>query len=292
MNNYGEFLNQYDTQRDLYRDFIVTTQASQNYLSIISSAVDNRGKLPEKQQCNLKHKYLDCIAKKDGNSDMRMITLVRLLYLLSDSLDDCSAEAEEIIQRILQVLKKFPFWPARRENRCVSSAKIVFWSENHLFMTLSCAYLFYQYQEKQRRKKVSGGEIGGTLLEQKFPDFELDNIECLLLKQYLNAHTHLLFKGVYEINSHGYLHFSFAALLNLFDFADNTEVKSKAAEILESLTIQAMLGTDPLHGIPSFSGNRSINPPKPHLLSPPTLQLEPENMIVTAYGLLINLFRP
>lgn len=142
--------------------------------------------------------------------------------------------------RILDTLKQFPFWPSAENYR--SMKDMVFWSENHLFMTLGSAYLYYQYQSH------FCGDSSGLTSQDKIQQCRIES----LLIIYLRAHEH--FSGIYEAGSHIYLPYSIAALLNLSDFAISPEISMMAENIVNRIVYYLMLGTDPWKGVANLTG--------------------------------------
>jgi hypothetical protein len=160
---------------------------------------------------------------------------------------------------ILKTLASFPFWPTMENAGTMNS--IVFWSENHLFMTLGSAYLYHQYLDHFLEDADKGDEGSSTAVgrEPSKQDKEYHykrRIEALLLI-YLRAHEH--FSGVYEVGSHVYLPYSLAGLLNLYDFAIDPEISKMAENIIHRLVFHLMLGTDPWKGIANLTGTCLCN---------------------------------
>jgi hypothetical protein len=169
----------------------------------------------------------------EGDSDFAMQPIIRLLYQdISSFSPECQDRWRATKFQIKEAFQAFPFWPTEGVR---NMDKIVFWSENHLFMTLSAAYLYFQ--------DVSSGSS----------QWELAHKECKLLRDYLEFH--LKFKGVFEVNSHVYLPFTLTALLNLYDFARNFEVKQMAKEMIDLIVHLLMLNTDPHLGVANLTAS-------------------------------------
>eukprot|EP01039_Chlorochromonas_danica_P013213 gene13213-15257_t len=136
---------------------------------------------------------LAVIRKREGDSDFVMQPIIRLLYFDYENHNDVAEENiakwKKAHQDIVLAFEGFPFWPKAGEQ---NMDKIVFWSENHLFMTLSAAYLYHQYCHKKHSDHVDDS-------------WESNYIECRLLHKYLELHLHHDFNGVFEANSHVYL---------------------------------------------------------------------------------------
>lgn len=163
------------------------------------------------------------IQRKKGDSDFHMLFLTRFLYLAGSRSNN--ENIDSLKRKIVNTMLEFPFWPIDSCSANRDFDDIVFWSENHLFMTLSSCYLLRQYisehasPESYTRQSESDGE---NPLE--FDLWELDmrldlDFEGRLLQTYLAAHCHPLFNGFYEAGSAVYLPFTMAALLNIYDFA-------------------------------------------------------------------------
>ena len=160
--------------------------------------------------------FCEMAVQVQDKADFVLIKMIRLLYFTDEAL----VEAQRIID---QALAKFPFWVRKDKGGGEYGAieKIIFWSENHTFMFLSSAYLFYQ------RAKALGLEC---LAEER---------DERLLRAYLDAHVD--FEGVYEILSCTYLPYTINSLLNLYDFADDTTVKDKAKFLLDKIISHVLL---------------------------------------------------
>lgn len=175
---------------------------------------------------------LNRVDKRQGESDFQIIALVRILYLG----DDTIPEIYNTKVRIVSSLDKFPFWPTGDPKQACMD-KIIFWSENHLIMTLGSCYLFRQYQLNPDAKNSNEATKNGILQELN------SKLESKLLKVYLRAHCLEVFHGVYEVNSTVYLPYSLSGLLNLYDFALDEEVKSLAKQIIDRIVYHVLLCT-------------------------------------------------
>ena len=123
-------------------------------------------------------------------ADFELIFLVRLLILMKKS------NNQEIINRIRDILKNFHFWTTSKHQL----NNVSFWSENHTFMYLSSAYIYYE---------MYPWEGHATEKDKRH------------LLAYLHGHCHPEFQGVYEVLSAIYLPYTISALLNLYDFTRN-----------------------------------------------------------------------
>ncbi len=172
------------------------------------------------------------VKDRQGESDFQIIALVRILFLGDDKIQEI-ADAKG---RIALALDAFPFWPTGEANQpCMD--KIIFWSENHLIMTLGSCYLFRQFQLNQDTKNASEAMKNDVLNELN------SKLESKLLKVYLRAHCLDVFNGVYEVNSTVYLPYSLSGLLNLYDFALDEEVKRLAKQIIDRIVYHVLLCT-------------------------------------------------
>jgi hypothetical protein len=186
----------------------------------------------------LETNYRRC-ASKDGDADFCMTGLIRLMYLSERTSDLDShrsshdrAECGRAVARAERALTEFDaFWPHTGKS---FPDTIVFWSENHILMLLSSAYLFRQWQFK----KVESTNPGTTL--QFIPINTEQAMEIDLLKHYLSTRAAY---GMFEVLSHVYLPHSMAALLNLFDFADDPEIKTLASQTIDRIVQQLLLCT-------------------------------------------------
>ena len=145
--------------------------------------------------------------------------------MLSDTVKEVPSDTlvkkyDEIKRNISEILSKFAFWPDA-EKTTKEFDSIVFWSENHLFMTLGSAHLFKVYANEE---KISN-RVG-------------DREERLLMK-YLDVHVK--FQGVYETLSHVYLPYTLCALLNLYDFSNNDQIVSHAKKLIDIIINQILL---------------------------------------------------
>jgi hypothetical protein len=150
--------------------------------------------------------------------DFKLVTLIKYLYI------DCpDLYLTQVL--VMKMLSTFSFWPGLSDSPIKESQ---FWSENHILLFLSSAYLFKQKFEESCLT---------------CPCMVTDR-EVSLLKVYLRAHCLPSFGGVYEVNSPVYLPWSMCALLNLFDHARDVEIKLCAQFILGKITRQCVLSAD------------------------------------------------
>lgn len=232
MKSYPEYLQSY--QHNLQQIQEAHESEPANKYSIIYNAYF-KGKLLSDLLDPMLKKIRNCA----GECDFAFSPLIRILYLNQDLYpipDPSSLYTWQ--EQIVATMLKFPYWP---DGISAKMDDIVFWSENHLFMTLSASYLVHQYAID--RKYVAQGTVA---LE--------DRLESKLLRKYLQVHQHELFSGVYEVNSHVYLPYSLAALMNLYDFANDEEIKCLSKALIDKIVYHVMLSTDPRHGIANLTG--------------------------------------
>jgi len=196
---------------------------------------------------------LDDLRALKQDSDMRSLQLVRLLYLgTPDRDDDPSAvqilsprEREEIVATLLNV----PFWPSTPDSmRGLEAKRLVFWSENHILMSLGSAHLARQMQAitlaKARAVSPAGwkefveGEM--SALVDSIPGAQLEE---KLLRRYIAGHVTPQFTGMYETLSHVYLPYSLSALFNLFDFSLDNALRADCASLIDAIIKSVLLTT-------------------------------------------------
>lgn len=152
---------------------------------------------------------------------------------------------------IIETLTNFPFWPEPVYGKGVAKpftnttsqqmAALIFWTEHHIWLLLSSAYLFYQYWEDSN-----------SMNKQSTTTNKLTKYRQLL-RCYLHAYTRHNVAS-FEVNSHVYLAYSMAALLNLIDFANDNDIVTDARAVLNGMVFQVMLCTDPHTGTSSLCG--------------------------------------
>ena len=156
---------------------------------------------------------------------------------------------------ILESFKHFQFWPELKGPKKMS--KVTFWSENHILMYLSSCYLYKQHVRlfPDGDMHKDRGSDDDKKIARKIVVEELHNEETSdILIKYLKAHCHEEFNGFYEVNSPAYVHYTTAALLNLYDFTIDQEVRDMAEKMLNRIAYLLMLVTDPNTSICVFSG--------------------------------------
>ncbi|MCP4744737.1 MAG: hypothetical protein GY874_01150 [Desulfobacteraceae bacterium] len=139
--------------------------------------------------------YLDSLLASivnDETGDFNLAQVIRILYF-TDKYDE----------KILPVLSELNYWLTKGEDL------YCYWSENHMILWMSAAYLMKQREGWQM----------DTALEQRLSHYLKLKIEY----------------GFYEFFSSVYFTYSLAGLLNLADFAKDEQIRyeaEKAAKIL------------------------------------------------------------
>ncbi|MFA0813120.1 fascin domain-containing protein [Microbulbifer epialgicus] len=126
------------------------------------------------------------------NPDMRLIEYIRIL-----------ADSDEYDDIILNEIIKLPYWQDED-----TEGKRVYTSENHVLMWLSSSWLLWE---------MEGWNIGGG--PEKLRERLVRYLE--VKKQY----------GIYESTSNIYSPFSLTALLNLYDYSEDQEIKTLAGQV-------------------------------------------------------------
>lgn len=151
--------------------------------------------------------------------DFASIQLMRFLYLETFTQPEPLNAQEEI----LQMYRDFPFWPG--ESAAYDAIRGEdFWSENHILMCLSSGHLYYQKAETAGYHVLAGDRETNALL------------------WYLSAHCK--FDGFYESFSVTYLPYTFCALLNLYDFSENPDIRNCSAILLDKIVSMLMIVTN------------------------------------------------
>ncbi|MBL7776943.1 MAG: T9SS type A sorting domain-containing protein [Chitinophagales bacterium] len=116
--------------------------------------------------------------------------------------------------KILPVLNTIPFWVNKNDTTRN------YWSENHMIMWSSSEWLMHEKY---------GKPVDSTLRER--------------IVHYLNLKNTF---GYYEFNSSTYAPFSLSGLLNLYDFSQDVEIKTKAGLAAQKLLKNMLLFTNDL----------------------------------------------
>lgn len=243
-----------ERQRE-YRDLVVTTNDTGRF-SYVTSVLEG---LPLNNDAM--SDILRDMREFKQDCDMSSMQLVRFLYLLEDSSTFVDLRAE-----ILNLLLAFPFWPStetRMSGKDVS--KLVFWSENHIFMSLGSAHLSRQFKAIQNAKQRIANSTRANTEEtwMQYVEDEMATVcasipgailEEKLLRHYLEAHTCSTFTGLYETLSHVYLPYTLSALLNLYDFSLDHTLRSNVSALIDCTT-QSLLMTTNSSGVSTLTAS-------------------------------------
>ncbi len=137
----------------------------------------------------------------DETGDFKLVQLVRILYFAENHTERIMSE--EMEETILEGLENLDYWLTYGEDQ------YCYWSENHMIMWMSSAYLMRQ---------LKGWEMDETLDQR--------------LNHYLDLKLQY---GFYEFFSSTYQPFTLSGLLNLSDFAEDELLRSKAEEAAKIL---------------------------------------------------------
>lgn len=150
---------------------------------------------------------LDC-------GDFRISILLRLLYLYPDT----ELVQEETKEEIKDLLLDFDYWFG--ENTKYPGSQII-WTENHVMLFMVCEYLAGQLypQEHFRFRNKMGAEAAA--------DVRGKIIDWLDMK---------LRVGFSEWDSNCYADEDLLAVLNVYDFAEDAELKRKAKALIDVMT--------------------------------------------------------
>jgi len=101
-------------------------------------------------------------------------------------------------------------------------------------------------------KEGIGSKDNPTSNHQQNKIDELNNnyLESRLLFRYLSVHcSHHFPHGLYEVNSHVYVPYTISALLNLYDFAVDINIKQFAHQMIDMAVHQVLLCTTPANSV-------------------------------------------
>jgi hypothetical protein len=171
--------------------------------------------------------------KNEETGDFTLAQLVRMLYF-----------TRQYDQEILPELKALDYWLTKGENQ------YCYWSENHMILWMSSAYLL-----KQRE----GWEMDSSLEKR--------------LRHFLDLKINL---GFYEFFSSTYNPFTLAGLLNLADFAKDEDIRNKAEDAAKILMKQMLL---------VFNENGSFYPASGRNHSGQYKYFEPSSIMLILTGL-------
>lgn len=202
----------------------------QRYLNMAILSSSKHGFLPKASNglidVETLQSHSNIVQSHAHKSDFSVIQLIRFLFL--DHVD--TRPHRDGVGRILQ---NFSFWTgkAKDDSRRRAMEHTIFWSENHIFMYLSSAYLFHQYLSTG----TSTSNQPNTNTCPTLASSCVNHHDCNQLLIYLESHTHPKFQGVYEVLSCTYLPWTICALLNLYDYARDENVRHHAKLILDNI---------------------------------------------------------
>lgn len=193
----------------------------QNYIELALSMHDNKhnflvqSKYGQVHHTKL-HDHCSLVKRHGHKADFSIIILIRYLYFKNENVTPYRDELELLFH-------DFSFWTGNIEidQRRQAMQKTIFWSENHIFMYLSSAYLSHQYFTENSSSHT--------------PSCCVNYHDLDLLMIYLESHCHPNFNGVYEVLSCTYLPWTICSLLNLYDFASDLSVKALSKTILDQI---------------------------------------------------------
>lgn len=182
------------------RTYININKNNQDRYSIILKAFDNEDLNTDLLNNCISIYKLNKEKKKDN--DFEMLILIRILYFINKN----NLENNEIIHNtLIELFKEQEFWLKKNEiHSC-------FWSENHMICYLSSWYLWNQYNNTT------------------------NDICNKLLNTFLDVKIKYMY---YEFFSQVYNMYTLSALLNIYDFTNNIEIKNKTKQCIEILIQQ------------------------------------------------------
>jgi hypothetical protein len=201
----------------------------------------------------------------EDRSDFAAAGLMRTLYLqynpkansikspVPAASDKTNYSLKDAREEILRRFNKYQFWPDEGKMNWKFRG-VTFWSENHMFLYLSNAYLYHQHQKLFPNGDMTSANSDTNKIMEQLNEMPSTSV----LKTYLNGHCHELFNGVYEVNAPSYVHYTTAALLNLYDYAIDASIRESAKKVLDRIVYFMMLTTDTKNGVFSITGIVSI----------------------------------
>ena len=138
---------------------------------------------------------------ENKDTDFSLLLIIRVLYLSANN----KTQQADIYNKIKVLFADEKFWLNKNEeNKC-------YWSENHMLCYLSSWYLWNQYNNSK-------------------------DARCeLLVKTWLSAKAKYFF---YECFSQVYNMYTLSALLNIYDFSSDIEIKKMSNECIKILLKQ------------------------------------------------------
>ncbi len=183
-------------------------------------------------------------------------------------------EIESFKQEILNVLQQFIFWPEESNNmkgktkgispkgktnapKSKDMNNLVFWTESHIFLMLGSAVLYYQYIIDILPIIHANDDI--TKYDIQSLQAQYDKMKALL-RHYFRMHFPTTPGSgssdpyIFEPNSMIHNSYCMCALLNLFDFSLDDEIKHMSEQLIDQIVYQMLLCTDPSTGIANLTG--------------------------------------
>jgi hypothetical protein len=189
---------------------------------------------------------INVIRNTNKNCDFHIVNLVRFLYLVDVRMFPHSLT---VVTEIENVLSNFAYWP--QVDPCSAFPDdVVFWSENHILLLLTSRYLTRQHI------------LLRSMLPIHIPIQLAADLETRLLVCYLEAHCSQAFSNgaLYETLSHTYLPYSLAALMNIFDFCLDEQLKKYAETLINSIVTQLLYCYTTHNGVCNLSASARSYP--------------------------------
>ena len=178
---------------------------------------------------------LDRIYYRQDCTDFDMSVLLRIMYLYRDS----SLLELELKEKIREAFLDYDYW-IHGNNK--NPGKQIFWTENHVMQYFTAEYLATQLypEESFRMRKRKGREIT-PLVRDKILDWIM-----------IKAKT-----GFCEWNSNAYAGANLHALLDLYDFSNDSTITSQAKKLLDVMLFE--LAVNLHHGAYCSSHGRAYD---------------------------------
>lgn len=179
---------------------------------------------------------LDYVDERHNCSDVTLHALLRLIYQFKDSASKNSIDEKKISQAILG----FKYWPAEpgEDNMCT-------WTENHYILFVSGAYLAGQYFPDDVFS--NSGQTGRELIALNRP-------------RILRWMTLRFYTGFSEWLSNVHYDEDLTALVNLIDFCEAEDIRSRAAILIDLILLDMAINS--FHGIFGSTHGRSYEDSK------------------------------
>ena len=203
---------------------------------------------------------------------MMYLTNVPSYTKSSDDTNAFKNNHTELKSKASAAIKHYPFWPSLPNTVEDNTMEgITFWSENHLLMHLGSAYLFYHYLRNEKLAELHANGDNRTDIDESEFAADVDFVSkvgiskiTLLLKLYLEAHCFDVtdnngFAYIFELNSVTYYQYTVYALMNLFDFAPDVEIRQWSKQMLDAIVKYIMIMADPTNGLHSLAGKLKLN---------------------------------